>query len=38
MGIEYVINMNAPEINGYSKWLVANDNKSPIDDINEVKV
>ncbi|RYE21793.1 MAG: HNH endonuclease [Sphingobacteriaceae bacterium] len=38
MGIEYVINMNAPEINGYSKWLVTNDNKSPLDDINEVKL
>lgn len=38
MGIEYAINMNAPETNIYSNWLIANDNKSPLDDINEVKV
>jgi len=29
-GIEYVINMGDPEIEGYAHWLKLNDNKSPL--------
>ena len=29
-GIEYVINLVGPEIEGYKKWLKKNDNKSPL--------
>jgi hypothetical protein len=29
-GIEYVINMGGPEIEGYTQWLNLNENKSPL--------
>jgi hypothetical protein len=29
-GIEYVINLGGPEIDGYKEWLHANNNKSPL--------
>jgi hypothetical protein len=38
MGIEYAINMNTPEISNYSNWLIANNNKSPLDNSDEVRV
>lgn len=30
MGVEYVIRLNAPEIETYNHWLAANDGRSPI--------
>jgi hypothetical protein len=38
MGIEYAININTPEIKNYSNWLIANNNRSPLDDANEIKL
>jgi hypothetical protein len=29
-GVEYVINYGGPEIDGYHRWLLENDNKSPL--------
>lgn len=37
MGIEYAINLGAPNFDSYLEWLHDNDNKSILDDIHETK-
>ena len=37
MGIEYTIGYGGPDIDGYLDWLNKNDNKSILDDLEEIK-
>ncbi|GAB3322966.1 hypothetical protein GCM10027511_31450 [Hymenobacter humi] len=38
MGIEYAINVNTPETSTYSNWLDVNNNRSALDNTNEVSL
>jgi hypothetical protein len=38
MGIEYTINVNAPEISTYFTWLDVNNNRSTLDNTNEIRL